>query len=277
MKNEILHVFRNTPFGKEAYLQSLYFGKKVGLNVKVYVPQYRQFLMYFPNEVVTVDLDKSFLFAAETARDHARSLADRYGVAISFLEPGEFTASTLPDVPSDFGAMCCPRTISDLSTKIGLGYIGPGVRLIAKNASFPVLIPTPVYKEWASLAVFFGGSKNAIATLRLGYNLRARTGLPLRIFTYVTTKTRNHYETIMRQAGLFAPVESGEIEWLFLENQTLKEALYAVRHDSLAMIGAYGHGVVKEMLFGSMMEQVQTALPNNLLIVGPHVELIEGL
>lgn len=44
---------------------------------------------------------------------------------------------------------------------------------------------------------------------------------------------------------------------------------YAVRHDALAVIGAYGHGVVKEVLFGSFMEHIHTMLPNNLLLVGP--------
>ena len=50
--------------------------------------------------------------------------------------------------------MCCPRSISDVSTRISLGHIGPKVRSIIKNAGFPVLTPTPVYKEWKSIMVF---------------------------------------------------------------------------------------------------------------------------
>jgi hypothetical protein len=56
----------------------------------------------------------------------------------SFFDPKDFTASTLPDIPSNFDYMCCPRSIVDLSTKIGLGYIGPRVRRIVKHATFPV-------------------------------------------------------------------------------------------------------------------------------------------
>ena len=35
-------------------------------------------------------------------------------------------------------------------------------------------------------------------------------------------------------------------------------------------MGAYGHGVVREMLFGSTMEMIQTHLPNTMLIAGPN-------
>ncbi len=58
--------------------------------------------------------------------------------------------------------MCCPRSISDMSSKIGLGYIGPRVRRIVKSARFPVLITSPAYREWQRIAVFFGGSTNAV-------------------------------------------------------------------------------------------------------------------
>ncbi len=270
MINEVLHVFRNTPFGKEAYLQSIYFSKTVGMNLKVYLPEHPQFLMYFPSAVVTVDLNASFLRSKHTARDHALELARRHGVTVSFLTPTEFTASTLPDIPVDFGVMCCPRTISDMSTKVSLGHIGPRVREIAHHAEFPVLIPTPVYKEWQRIVVFFGGSQNAVTALRIGYALREKTGLPMSLFTYVTTKKREQYIQRMEEAGLYEPVQSGDVDWLFMEHQDLKDALYAVHHDSLAVVGTFGHGVMKELMFGSFMESVQKMLPNNLLVVGPH-------
>ena len=275
MINEVLHVFRNTPFGKEAYLQSIYFSKTTGMNLKVYIPEHPQFLMYFPTAVVTIDLDASFLRSRNTARDHALELARERDVTISFLHPTEFTASTLPDIPVDFGVMCCPRSISDMSTKITLGHIGPRVREIAQHAEFPVLIPTMVYKEWKRIVVFFGGSKNAETALRVGYSLRKKTGLPLTLFTYVTHKPRDQYIKRMQDAGLYEPIESGEVEWLFMEHQDLKDALYEIQHDALAVIGTYGHGIVKELLFGSFMESVQKMLPNNLLIVGPHCRGLE--
>jgi nucleotide-binding universal stress UspA family protein len=36
------------------------------------------------------------------------------------------------------------------------------------------------------------------------------------------------------------------------------------------VVGAYGHGVVRELLFGSKLELIQSVLPNNMLIIGPN-------
>jgi hypothetical protein len=226
--------------------------------------------MYFSRQVVTVDLDKAFLRAPETAREHALELMEQAGVDGSFLEPKAYTASVLPDIPVDFAFMTCPRSISDLSTKIGLGYIGPKVRSIVNNAYFPVLIPTPVYKEWNSIMVFFGGSSNAINALRLGVRISEKSQLPLQMFTYAEKKPQSHYEDILRDNNLFSMVDSGDIKWLFFEKGEFRDLLYHVPHDSLVVVGAYGHGAIKEVLFGSMMEEIQTVLPNNMVIVGPH-------
>ncbi len=71
--------------------------------------------------------------------------------------------------PCGFNKHNCKREFSwsDLSSKIGLGYIGPRVRRIVKCARFPVLIATPVFKPWTRLAVFFGGSVNGVKALKL--------------------------------------------------------------------------------------------------------------
>jgi hypothetical protein len=34
-------------------------------------------------------------------------------------------------------------------------------------------------------------------------------------------------------------------------------------------MGAYGHGIIKDIMFGSMMEKIQSTISNNLLIAGP--------
>ncbi|OPX40587.1 MAG: universal stress protein [Thermoplasmata archaeon] len=270
MKNQLLHIFRNTPFGRETFLQSIYFCKMTGLHLKVFIPRHLQFLMYFSREVVTVDLDKSFLRSPETAKQHAEDLIRETGVDASFLEPKRFTASTLPDIPVDFGFMTCPRTISDLSSKVGLGYIGPRVRAIIKNAAFPVLIPTAVYKEWKHIVVLFGGSANALNAFRLGVKLQLLSGLPLNLFTYAENKPKSYYEKILEEHDLFSGIQSGGVEWQFVEKGHFREGLYEVSHDALVIAGAYGHGLIKEILFGNMMEEIQTILPNNLVIVGPH-------
>ena len=69
MHSQLLHIFRNTPLGRESFMQSLYFCKNVGATPVVHIPQHTKFLMYFDNDVVQVDLDGSYLTDPETAEE----------------------------------------------------------------------------------------------------------------------------------------------------------------------------------------------------------------
>ena len=266
MKPQLLHVFRNTPFGRETLLESSYFCKTVGKELVIYIPKTSKFLMYFANDVVQVDLDSSYLTSPETAREHAASIAQSMGLEPVFLEPKDFTASTLPDIPTHFDYMCCPRSIVDLSSKIGLGYIGPRVRRIVQNAPFPVYIPNPVFKEWKSLAVMFGGSANAVKALRLGMKMSELSGHPLQVFTQLGRAKKSDYEQVIKKNGL----EGAVGDWTVFRKGKFKVNLYEVPHDALVILGAYGHGLIRELAFGSKMELIQSVLPNSMLIVGPH-------
>jgi hypothetical protein len=265
----LLHVFRNTPFGRETFLQSAYFAKKLGLPITVYIPKHHQFLMYFERKAVTIDLDHKFLFDPKSALPHAKALINELDIKASFFKPTDFTALELPDIPVDFKFMCCPRSISDLSTKIGMGYIGPKVRQIIQNATFPVLIPTTVFKTWHRIVVFFGGSNNAIAAVKVALEIAKETGLPLELFTKGAGKPKGHYETLLNDNGLLGPLNAENVAWRFYEKGRFNKLLYEVPSDALAVVGAYGHGVIKDLLFGSKLEEIQTVLPNNILIIGP--------
>ncbi len=269
MDPKLFHIFRNTPLGRETLLQSVYFSKALGADLEIYIPQHTKFLMYFESDVVQIDLDGSYLTAPETARDHAMALAENGKARYGFLEPKHFTASTLPDIPTHFDFMCCPRSISDLSSKIGLGYIGPRVRRIVQSARFPVLIPSSVFKPWQSIAVFFGGSVNAVKSLKLGLRLSRVTGMPLRMYTQMEKYGRADYEQVIADNGLSEAVAKDVTEWRLFETGDLEVNLYEVAHDALVIMGAFGHGVIRDVLFGSKMEKIQGNVPNNLLIVGP--------
>lgn len=266
MKPQLLHIFRNTPFGRETLLESCYFCRTIGTELIAYVPKTSKFLMYFENDVVQVDLDSSFLSSPDTALDHATSIIQSSGLEPLFFDPKDFTASTLPDIPTHFDYMCCPRSIVDLSSKIGLGYIGPRVRRIVQSATFPVYIPNPVFKKWKSLAVLFGGSANAVKALRLAARLSRLSGYPLKVFTQLEKDSRQDYDRVIRENGLEEAVQ----DWTVFERGKLKANLYEVPHDALVILGAYGHGLIRQLAFGSKMELIQTILPNSLLIVGPH-------
>ena len=271
MELKLLHIFRNTLFGREVLLGSSYFCKKLGVAPVIYIPEHLKFLMYFENDVVQVDLDKSFVMAPETAKGHSMEIVRSQGLAEpNYIVPKQFTASTLPDIPVNFNFMCCPRSITDISSKIGLGYIGPKVRRIVQSAKFPVLIASSIYKEWNSITVMFGGSMNAVKALRLGLRLRELSGLPVDVFTQERKKDRKYYENKIDKAGLLNEMEKKIRKWYVFNKGEFSENLYHVPHDSLIVIGAYGHGIIKDIIFGSTMEKVQTIMPNNLLIVGPN-------
>lgn len=270
MHSQLLHIFRNTPLGRESFMQSLYFCKNVGATPVVHIPKHIKFLMYFDNDVVQVDLDGSYLTDPATAETHALELITSYDLTPKFLTPKNFTASTLPDIPTNFDFMCCPRSISDLSSKIGLGYIGPRVRRIVASARFPVLITSPVFKPWKRLAVFFGGSANALNALKLGLRLAREAEVPLDIFTQAENHSREDYEAIVKESNLKEELERLQQRWIFFEEGTFESNLYQVPHDALVILGACGHGLIRDLVFGSKMEEIQSTIPNNLLIVGPY-------
>lgn len=268
MQTQLFHIFRNTPLGRETLMQSIYFCRQVRAVPVVYIPQFIKFLMYFENDVVQIDLDGSYLTAPDSALEHVVDMMADAGFELKLFEPKNFTASTLPDVPIGFDFMCCPRSISDLSSKIGLGYIGPRVRRIVSSAQFPVLITSAVFKPWKSVTVFFGGSANAVNALRLALRVSRLSGLPLDVFTQADREP-DVYRRVVDEAGLSEEVAERVREWRFFDDRPLEENLYEVPHDALCVTGAFGHGLIKDLVFGSTVERLHTVLTNNMLIVGP--------
>jgi hypothetical protein len=273
MALKMLHIFRNTPFGRETLLQSCYFCRTVEIALSVYIPTQKQFLMYFDNDAVQIDLDSSYLYSPESARTHASVILAKGNVEANFIAPPSFTASTLPDIPTKFDFMCCPRSVSDMSSKISLGHIGTRVRRILNTAHFPVLLTSALFKEWKSLACFFGGSANSIKALRLALRISRTSDIPLELITQDEKKGQNFYRTILRQAGLEDDVENHVRNWHFFQSGSLQENLYDVPHDSLAVAGTQGHSALKDIMFGTKMEMLQSHLPNPMLAVGPNCRL----
>ena len=268
MLANLFHVFRNTPLGRETLMQSIYFCRTLDLELTIYIPDAVRFMMYFEHEAVQIDLDRSYLNDPETAAERARALAAEGGLKPRFLDPKNRTASTLPDIPTHFAFMSCPRSVSDLSSKIGLGYIGPKVRRIIRTASFPVLMTSPVFKPWKSVAVLFGGSDSALNALRSGIQIARRSGYPLDLFVQLE-RDEAYYESRIRDAGLEDALNQYcRHQYRFAEGD-FSHNLYELPHDALALSGAYGHGLINNLIFGSKMETAQNTLTNNMLVSGP--------
>lgn len=273
MNYKLLHIFRDTPFGRETFLHSLYFCKTVQATPVVYIPENDKFLFYFNDDVVQVDLDTSYLGDGKTAKKHARNLIDEAGLSAMFYTPKNYTASTLPDISTHFDFFNCPRSVSDASSKIGLGHIGPKVRRIIRHATFPVVISSPVFKPWKSVCVLFGGSENAVTAMKLGVKMALASGYDLNIYTLLENKDPAHYRQIVEKQP-FWDLADGQIrDWHFYGKNELDAMLYDIPHDALLTLGAYGHGMIKDVLFGSKLEKIQSTLSNNLLVTGPNTRI----
>ena len=216
MNYKLLHIFRNTPFGRETFLQSLYFCKTIKAYPVVYIPKTDKFLMYFSNDVVQVNLDSSFLAFPETAQKHVVELFEQAKMPVRFYEPKNYTASTLPDISAQFDYLCSPRSVSDMASKIGLGHLGPKVRRMIKQATFPILIPSPVFKPWYSISVFFGGSVNAVHALTLGVKIAIASELPLNIYTMLENGDESVYREMIEDNQLKELVDQYVTKWFFL-------------------------------------------------------------
>ena len=133
---------------------------------------------------------------------------------------------------------------------------------------------SPVFKPWQSIDVFFGGSQNALRSLRLALSISRVTGMPLDIFTQVEDKTEADYRRSIDEAGLTDEVSQGVRSWKFMTPGKFEENLYEVPHDALVVLGAFGHGVIRDIMFGSKMEVIQSNISNNMLIVGPQYRAV---
>ena len=271
MHKPILHVFRNTPFGRETLLQSAYLCRRLQLPLSVYLPEFKRFLLYFDPEVVQVDLDASYLSDPARAEERVREILAFHQVEFNLVKPKGKSASDLPDLPIHFSMMTCPRSMSDDTRKIALGHIGSKVRRIVQAAPFPIYLPAPVFKPWTRLSVLYGGSDNAAGALRLALKLNQLSNAPLQIFSQ---GDRSELESRLLAQG-FAAQQIAGFDWQFLADGDIAQQLYDLPHDGLVMLGAYGKGAIRETLFGSTMEKVQTGLPNSLLVVGPRCRWVK--
>lgn len=269
MQPKLLHIYRNTPAGREIWLQSVYFCASIKAAPHCYLPKNKKFLLYFEHDAVQVDLDDSYLRNQQTAERECTMLAHSLGQEPNIIDPAGYTASNLPDLSSDYSYMTCPRVISEKTSKIGLGHIGPGVRRIVCVAHFPVLIPCSVFKPWQSITVLFGGSQTSIKALKLGFVLSRKSGKPLDIFTQAKGQSKEHFNEILKKNSLLNEARTEARQWHFFETGDAVDNLMAVPHDALVLLGAFGHGLMRELVFGSIMELAQSVLPNNLLVVGP--------
>lgn len=270
MKTTLLHIFRNSPMGRENLMQSIYFCKQqFGLSLAIYIPETTQFGMNFGGNPVAVQLDNSYVDHFATARKHAEQLLADSKCPVQFFVPRERLSNAMPLLPDEWTMMACPRVISEQAARVGLGHIGPKVRNLVKHAHFPIFIPSMSFKPWTNVTAFFGGSRLGATSVKAGMAIARLARVPFTIHTQLNGITKKDCEKSLSDVGIVDAMSARDVEWRFHDVGTFEENLYAVPHDSLVVVGAAGHKLIAELVFGSKLETIQETLPNPMVIVGP--------
>ena len=120
---KLFHIFRNNPLGRETLLQSVHFCKTVEISLVIYIPKQKKFLMYFENDMVKIDLDKSYLKSPKTAKKHASKIVESAEITASFIELKRKARRKLPDIRPNFATVTCHlKSVSGISAP-GLGVL----------------------------------------------------------------------------------------------------------------------------------------------------------
>ena len=271
--NLLFHIWRNLPVGRETLLQSIAFAQRLGdMSLAIYRPAHREALMYFTASVVTLDLDSSYLAFPDTSLEHLHELFAGTHVTWKEVHPTGFTASTLPNLPTDFSVMTCPRVMSDDTRRIGLGHIGTKVRTLVKNADCPVLIPCLCNRPWNRVAAFFGGSDLGLRAVDTALKVSSRAQVPLTVYTQLDDMNRDRCATRLRPLGIDTESPDTDRGWVTFTSGAFEQNLYDIPSDALVVVGAAGENVMRELVFGSKLEAIQSTLPNPLLVIGPNCQ-----
>jgi len=266
----MLHVFRNTPAGRETLLGAAWLAQRTGVQLAVHVPAEARFAMNLGRDLVEIPLDASYLTSPGTARRHAEAVLAGRGVPFRFVEPSHRVASTLPEIPADFDLMSCPRSLAEPQLPAIPGVLGNRVRRLVRAAPFPVLLPTIPFLEWDRIVVFFAGSEHALRALAWGEAIARSSGAPLEVVTVDERDAVARSRRALERAGILDRIEP---VWTVSGTGSWEETLWEIPRTALVAAGAFGHSGIKATMFGSRTELLQSSLPNPMLLVGPAAPL----
>jgi hypothetical protein len=271
MKRRFLHIYRNTPLGRETLLQSIHFCKTLNLSLSVYIPESKRFLLCCGrgvNGALPIDLDKSYFVSPGNALRHAKELTEKEGIEPKWITPQNDTEKNWPKIDNAFEFMCCPRCIKEPLSKLTIGYIDSSVRKIINTMQFPVLIPSLVYRPWKKIAVFYGGSHSAFNALKLGLQISRVSNLPMEVFTQLESGGPKDLQDAVENKALKSELDKAIKKWHQFYSGDFISNIYSVSNEALVLVGGFYSSRYRN--YSSKMEKIQSVLPNNLMAVGPN-------
>jgi nucleotide-binding universal stress UspA family protein len=265
MSTKLFHVYRNTPFGRETFLQAIDFCKKSDAELYVLAPQFDRFMFYFDADAVEVNLDQSYLAAPNSQKENMEQILTDMSFNGKNVYSTTRTGSTLPDISSDFDIINLPRVMTQVVKGLRGSTIGPAVRRLIKASHAPALICQSRFVDWQAIRVFFGGSRHAEKALLWAHWLSLKSQKPIHLTTLLEDKDEDYYRGKMKKR--FNSLTIWE-SWDFWPKDKFYDALFSVERDELLVMGAYGKSGLKKRLLGSTTELMLKNTPNPLLLVG---------
>ncbi|NOZ78601.1 MAG: hypothetical protein GXP48_05370 [Acidobacteria bacterium] len=263
----VLHVFRNTPVGRETLLGALHLCSMTGMQLYLYRPEVPRFTLQFEDELIEVPLDASYVQDHRTAKRHAEELCAGKRSTIHWIKTHHQLASTLPVIPDDFDLMTCPHSLAGQGHERGGGIVGSRVRRLIRTAPHPVIIlPAPLV-EWDQITVFFEGSSHAVCALAWARALAKAAGMTYQVFTQDEGHAVARASQALESNGWLKEVQQ---RWRILPKGPFENNLWEVPRTSLVVAGAFGSSGVKARLFGSRTEMLLSQLVNPFFLVGPN-------
>ncbi len=270
MNLDVFHIFRNTPLGKETLRQAADFTKKIHSTLHVYIPEFDRFMIYFDRAPVEIKLDKTYLYSPETAFDNMQKVLEEMQVPVKMVHSKTKTGSNLPDINPDFDIISLPRVMAENRGGFLGTAIGRGVRSLIKASGAPAIIGPGRFAEWNRIWAFYGGSQHALKALKWAVVLAHRLNYQLVVNTVLENdRPESYYRQLLSENGLS---EVDFTEWRFWPKQPFINVMNQIPRDALIIIGAYGHGAIRERLMGSKTEMIIHNNANLLMLIGENCQ-----
>lgn len=270
MDASLFHIYSNTPLGRETLFQAIHFCKTLNLTLSIFIPHSKWVFLRCGSETddLMIEFDNSYLFSPKTAISNAKETIKDKGLRTNWIIPEKDKKKYSPKITGSFEFMCCTRCIKEPLSKLSVGYIDTLVRKIVNTARFPVLIPSLMYRPWKRLAIFYGGSDSSLNALKLGLQISQVSGFKMDIFTQLEDRDNKKFRDSIDCHSLENAIDEVCDNWYEFNSEDFITNIYNVSHDSLVVLGGF-HSHIRRN-YSSMMEKIQSTLPNNLLAVGPN-------
>lgn len=269
MNTRFLHVYEDTLQGREALLQTAHFCRLLDAAPVVYIPRTQRFLMYLENRITQVDLavfpkDER---AMDLAFGHASEILADSGLDARFFTPVHWTSQSLPDLPADFDFMNCPLP--------GNGelpvYSDLGMRRLPREAPFSVLLPTPQFKAWQSIALFQYEGKKSEKSFILGRRMAEKAGVPLDLFCFGRKDKQERAFLDFIETG------SRHLRHVLFFDKRDEDAWTRIPEDALLLLDALSGTWLGNRFFPSFQKKVRARLKDNpMLFSGSEAHLVSS-